>query len=70
MRTDLSGRKFRLLVDLPIEKKHGAIKDAEFVCTENELCRGGRIFFIGMSGEECAAFPYEVEFINETPASE
>lgn len=69
MKEDLSGCKFRLRVDLPIDKIHGAIKGAEFVCIKQERgLRRGRIFFIGTSGEECAAFPEEVEFI--TPASE
>ncbi len=68
MNADLSGHKFRLLIDLPINEKHGAIKGAEFICIRREReLRHGRIFFIGTSGEECAAFPEEVEFI--PPAS-
>jgi len=61
--------RIKLLCDLPIQSKHGAQKGREFdvIRTEN-LKRGPnpstrKYWFIGDTGEKCAAWGVEVEAI-------
>jgi hypothetical protein len=52
--------KVKLLIDLPIDKKHGAVKGKVFDLLRIEGVGNRRkYFFIGGAGEECAAFRYE-----------
>lgn len=54
--------KIRLLVDLPIATKHGAVKGAVFAVTRRDkIGRDRRIYFVGNAGEECAAYAEEYE---------
>lgn len=52
--------KIRLLMDLPIDKKHGAVKGKFFELLRIEGVGNQRkYFFIGVDGGECAAFRHE-----------
>ncbi|WP_156503647.1 hypothetical protein [Pseudoalteromonas gelatinilytica] len=57
--------KIKLIVDLPIDAKHGAIKGAEFEVTSVSVRRQKLHYFIGKTGEECGAFPREFEIIQD-----
>ena len=60
--------KMKLLIDLPINKKHGAKKGAIFEVVRDTMDAEDKLklyFFIGLDGSECGAFPREVEIINE-----
>ena len=57
--------RIRLIRDLPIEKKHGAVRGKEYVVTFAEKGRGARVFFEGDAGEQCAAFRGEYELVEE-----
>lgn len=57
--------KIKLIVDLPIGEEHGAIKGAVFEVTKISHCRNKLHYFIGKTGEECAAFRREFEVIKD-----
>ena len=61
-------QKLKLLFDLPINIKHGAVKGATFniVRMSNKKGRGNKlIYFIGNAGEECGAYMGECEILPE-----
>ncbi len=64
--------KIRLLVDIPIEAKHGATKGRVFdVIRRDRLPKAfklkrHRFWFMGDVGRECAAFGKEVEILEES----
>jgi hypothetical protein len=61
--------KIKLLVDLPLEAKHGATKGKIFkLIRSNGLVRHSlvKFWFLGDAGEECAAFGNELEEIYES----
>jgi len=55
----------RLIMDLPIEKKHGCVAGAEFEIIGWEEKRGRKTSFIGKAGEECCAFSNEYELVKQ-----
>ncbi len=57
--------KIRLTQDLPIEKKHGAVKGAVFEAIDRVSGRGGLHYFIGKAGEKCGAYRHEYEVVQE-----
>ena len=66
--------KIRLLIDLPVEKQHGCIKGRVFDvtrCDVNSTSRRGaaKWFFMGDTGEECAAFLQEFEVVQDSGTS-
>lgn len=52
----------KLKTDLPIDRKHEALKDNEYEVTGEWR---GLYYFIGAAGEECGAHPQEFEIIEE-----
>jgi hypothetical protein len=60
--------KIRLTVNLPIEKKHGAIAGRVFevVKTKGRTIRTQRVYFKGDAGDLCAAFWRECEEVRES----
>ncbi len=58
--------KIKLLIDLPIEKRHGAFKGKVFDRIrekEGTELRDSKYWFIGDAGLQCAAFFRECEVI-------
>jgi len=62
----LKGRVLKLLVDLPIDSKHGATKGAEFIIThQGPRCRGQITFFNDSNGLKCGAYSGEWKMAKE-----
>lgn len=60
--------KIKLLIDLPLEKKHGANAGRVFELirtTGPQRRSAAKFFFMGDAGEECAAFGSECEEIDD-----
>jgi len=63
--------RIKLLCNLPIQSKHGAVKGREFDIIKTEKKARGpfpstrKYWFIGDAGEKCAAWGTEVEAIYE-----
>ena len=55
--------KIKLVVDLPLDPKHGATAGREFEITREDDMQGGKVFFLGDAGEMCAAFAREYKTI-------
>jgi hypothetical protein len=63
--------KIKLIMDLPIDKKHGCVKGSVFEVTriEREKKPNGRagrlrlVYFSDKNGIECGAYLHEFEFI-------
>jgi len=60
--------KIKLKIDLPIPKENGAFKDKTFEVVRDTMDQRGReglklYYFIGDTGNECGAYPIEVELI-------
>lgn len=61
--------KIKLTWTLPINEKHGAIKDAVFEVTSADRVKQ-IYYFKGKTGEECGAYYNECEVIDETETKE
>ena len=62
--------EIRLLMDLPIEKKHGAMAGRVFECFRISTGRNRLAYFKGDMGETCGAYlNYECEILDEKLAN-
>ena len=64
-------KRIILNTDLPIDMKHGCFKGKEFDIIDTGLNRGKKgglsslVYFIGIDGTECGAFPDEYFVVEE-----
>lgn len=62
--------KIKLLIDLPINKKHGAFKGKIFDCIKMDPHKyknrdSEKYWFVGIDGTKCAAIPHEIEILED-----
>ena len=57
--------KIKLLVNLPIDKKHGAFKGKVFEVIGQKNFRGRLYYFTGDDGSKCGAYGRECEIVIE-----
>jgi hypothetical protein len=57
--------KIRLTSDLPVRSCHGAIRGRVFDVIRHDESYRGRFWFVGDAGEECHAFLFECEEVEE-----
>ena len=53
-------RKIRLLIDVPVGRRHGLTKGREMDVARDE-CGGAGVFVHGDTGDEIGLFPFEFE---------